>query len=45
VLEVPPDLQMNVTSEDLADSSLTDKEFLNQFMMTEKDDRGEKVSS
>jgi hypothetical protein len=35
-LEVSPDFLMNSTSEDLADSSLTDKELLNQFKMIEK---------
>lgn len=35
-LEVTSDFLMNGTSEDLADSSLTDKELLNQFKMIEK---------
>jgi hypothetical protein len=35
-LEVSPDFLMNGTSDDLADSSLTDKELLNQFKMIEK---------
>ena len=35
-LEVTSDFLMNGTSEDLADSTLTDKELLNQFKMIEK---------
>ncbi len=35
-LEVTSDFLMNGTSEDLAESSLTDKELLNQFKMIEK---------
>ncbi|HPM02514.1 MAG TPA: hypothetical protein PK816_10205 [Candidatus Cloacimonadota bacterium] len=35
-LEVTSDFLMNGTSDDLADSSLTDKELLNQFKMIEK---------
>lgn len=35
-LEVTSDYLMNGTSEDLANSSLTDKELLNQFKMIEK---------
>lgn len=35
-LEVTSDYLMNGTSDDLADSSLTDKELLNQFKMIEK---------
>ncbi len=35
-LEVTSDYLMNGTSDDLANSSLTDKELLNQFKMIEK---------
>jgi transcriptional regulator with XRE-family HTH domain len=35
-LEVTSDFLMNGTADDLADSSLTDKELLNQFKMIEK---------
>ena len=35
-LEVTSDFLMNGTAEDLADSSLTDKELLNQFKLIEK---------
>ena len=35
-LEVSSDYLMNGTSDDLADSSLTDKELLNQFKIIEK---------
>jgi hypothetical protein len=35
-LEVTSDFLMNGTSDDLANSSLTDKELLNQFKMIEK---------
>ena len=35
-LEVKSDYLMNGTSDDLANSSLTDKELLNQFKMIEK---------
>lgn len=36
VLEVTSDFLLNGTAEELADSSLTDKELLNQFKMIEK---------
>lgn len=41
-LEITSDYLMNGTSEDLANSSLTDKELLNQFKMIEKMTKGKK---